>query len=148
MSTQAAHRYARSSLPSLLVDLDLHVLHRSSDMKHVFFAIGLYDGQSERRYPANGTICVSNLEKSSQRKSCSTMAAILLSHAMMVVAPLLVTPIDPNVNPARYIDNAYSISSSKSIFLSSRRAYASSSHRFHTLSCPSICSRAPTNVTP
>lgn len=37
-------------------------------MKHVFFAIGLYDGQSERRYPANGTICVSNLEKSSQRE--------------------------------------------------------------------------------
>ena len=55
--------------------------------------------------------------------SFPTIAAILFSQAMMVVAPLFVTPIDPSVRRAKYIDKEYNMSSSKSIFLSSRRAY-------------------------
>ena len=67
---------------------------------------------------------------------------------MIVVAPLFVTPMEPSVSRARYIDRLYSMSSSKSIFLSSRRACSSRQRSSPTDNCPSICSRAPTNVTP
>lgn len=79
---------------------------------------------------------------------CAIIAAILFSHAIMVVAPWFVTPMDPSVRRARYMLSAYSMSSSKSIFLSSRRDYGSLKCTTRTDNCPSICARAPTNVTP